>query len=46
MEKDTKFLKKVADFRYRNGRAHLFHSVNKIITRFGNIVKTEKKKFI
>ncbi|MBS9776012.1 MAG: hypothetical protein KGV57_02860 [Fusobacterium sp.] len=42
MEKDTKFLKKVADFRYRNGRAHLFHSVNKIITRFGNIVKTEK----
>lgn len=41
MEKNLEFLQEIADFRYKSGKAHLFYSANKIIARFGNIIKTE-----
>lgn len=42
MEKDLKALEKLFELRYKSGKVHLFHSVNKIIGRLGGAVKLDK----
>lgn len=42
MEKKLIFLEKFYEMRYRAGKVHLYHSINKNILRLGNSVKLEK----
>lgn len=42
MEKNIEFLQEISAFRYKSGKAHLFHSANKIIKRYGTVIKTDK----
>ena len=35
-------LEKLYNLRYKSGKIHLFHSVNKIVGRFGNVVSLDK----
>lgn len=42
MRKNLEILDKIYNLRYRSGKIHLFHSVNKIVGRFGNVVSLDK----
>lgn len=42
MEKDLKVLEKLFELRYKSGKVHLFHSINKIIGRLGEAVKLDR----
>lgn len=42
MRKNLEMLDKIYNLRYKSGKVHLFHSINKLVGRFGNIVSLEK----
>ena len=42
MKKNLEILEKLYNLRYKSGKIHLFHSVNKIVGRFGNVVSLDK----
>ena len=42
MEKKLEFLEKFYEMRFRAGKVHLYHSINKSISRLGSAVKLEK----
>ena len=42
MRKNLEILDKIYNLRYRSGKVHLFHSINKLVGRFGNVVSLDK----
>ena len=42
MEKNLEILDRLYNLRYRSGKVHLFHSINKLVRRFGNVVSLDK----
>jgi len=42
MEKNLEILDRLYNLRYRSGKVHLFHSINKLVERFGNVVSLDK----
>lgn len=42
MKKNLEILEKIYNLRYKSGKVHLFHSINKLIGRFGNVVSLDK----
>ncbi|AGM24234.1 hypothetical protein HUW76_09015 [Fusobacterium animalis] len=42
MEKNLEILDRLYNLRYRSGKVHLFHSINKLVGRFGNVVSLDK----
>ena len=42
MEKNLEILDRLYNFRYKSGKVHLFHSINKLVGRFGNVVSLDK----
>ena len=42
MKKNLEILEKIYELRYKSGKVHLFHSINKLVVKFGNIVSLEK----
>ncbi|WP_029757750.1 MULTISPECIES: hypothetical protein [Fusobacterium] len=42
MEKNLEILEKIYNLRYKSGKVHLFHSINKLVGRFGNVVSLDK----
>lgn len=42
MKKNLEMLEKIYNLRYKSGKVHLFHSINKLVGRFGNIVSLDK----
>ena len=42
MKKNLEILEKIYELRYKSGKVHLFHSINKLVVKFGNIVSLDK----
>ena len=42
MKKNLEILEKIYDLRYKSGKVHIFHSINKLVGRFGNVVSLDK----
>ena len=42
MEKNLEILDRLYNLRYKSGKVHLFHSINKLVGRFGNVVSLDK----
>ena len=42
MRKNLEILDKIYNLRYKSGKVHLFHSINKLVGRFGNVVSLDK----
>lgn len=42
MEKKIEFLENFYEIRNKSGKAHLFHSINKVINRIGSVTELEK----
>lgn len=42
MRKNLEILDKIYELRYKSGKVHLFHSINKLVERFGNVVSLDK----
>ena len=42
MEKNLEILDRLYNLRYKSGKIHLFHSINKLVGRFGNVVSLDK----
>ena len=42
MKKNLEILDRLYNLRYKSGKVHLFHSINKLVGRFGNVVSLDK----
>lgn len=42
MKNNQKVIEEIFNLRYKSGKVHIFHSINKLINRVGSIVNTEK----